>query len=176
MQNIHVFRHSSEIQRFFHGLWKTEYFRDQHATRGTYIHEVMHRVARYPLFIYTMSEHPSADVALRERTEAKHFSPWWGGIVRYELDHPLTHDLCWLHDLAHRAYAQYDPAASFESFSVRTRALERKATIISNLVPYLDRPSLRTMIDEPLLVDRFLQDSQFMMLWHLAGAQTSLIA
>ncbi|MFM9890254.1 MAG: hypothetical protein ACKVOE_06395 [Rickettsiales bacterium] len=112
-----------------------------------------------------MSDHPSAEIPLRERTEAKHFSPWWGGIIRYQFDNPVLQDTCWLHDLAHRSLMDYRPHDGFATFSAKMPRLEREATITSNFAIYLDHPSLREAIHWPLHVDRFLDDPTFTRFW-----------
>ena len=168
MRNLRVFSGPGEIHDYFIGIWKTDYFRTEHAREGSMLQMVMQQVARYPLFVYDMSEHPPGPLPPREKTEAKHFSPWWGGIIRYDYAHPVVHDTCWLHDLAHRALMQYAPAENVASFSAKMLRLERQATIASSMAPYLDAWELRAQIDESLLVDRFMDDGQFMMRWHLA--------
>lgn len=128
----------------------------------------MAAVARYPLFVYDMSDHPHAQTLKREKTEAKHFSPWWGGIIRYQFDHPVVHDTCWLHDLTHRATIKYRPQDDFATFSAKMLRHERDATITSNFAVYLDSPALRETIPWPLLVDRFLEDPTFVRYWNKA--------
>ena len=162
MKNLKVLYHADDIHNHFLSEWKTDLFKKEHQKSGSFIHKIMERVARYPLFLYTASDHPTSGILVRDKTEYRHFSPWWGGIHDYPIESQGLHDSYCLHELHHKGYMTYLPGISFDVFREKMQRSETYATIASMFEIYFCYPELRAMTFEfEILADRFLQDHNF---------------
>ncbi len=165
MKDVRVLYHSDDIHQFFHEKWHTPLFKQEHETPGSFIHGVMERLARYPMFVYALSEHP-AELPLKCRSEWRHFSVWWGGIHNYPIEDGL-HDTYWLHEIAHKIHMHYLPDLSLSVFKTKMAHNEVRANIASMFEVYFRYPQLRALtFEHEILADRFLRDGEFMKAWH----------
>lgn len=165
MRDIQVVYHPDDIHQHFYRKWHTDLFRSEHDKSDSYIHRVMERLARYPLFTYTLSDHPRADIPINQKTEWRHLSAWWGGFQDCKIDGALN-DTRWLHEIAHRIYMVYLPDISFAGFQQKMQHNELRATMASMFEVYFHYPELRDLtFAEEILADRFLEDKNFMQTW-----------
>ena len=165
MQNIQLFYHPDDIHQLLHNKWHTDLFRREHDKAGSYIHGIMQRLAKYPLFTYGLSDHPSADIPLNQKTEWRHLSAWWGGFHDFIIDEALS-DICWLHEIVHRNSMVYLPSVSLIGFQQKMKHNELRSTMASMFVIYFHYPELRDQtFAEEILADRFLENNQFMQSW-----------
>lgn len=165
MKNVRLFYHPDDIHQHFYRKWHTDLFRQEHQKAGSFIHSIMERLAKYPLFTYDLSDHPQADLPVYLKTEWKHMSPWWGGFYNYSIDSPLN-DTFWLHEFAHRVLMHYLPNISLSGFQQKMKHNELRATMMSMFEIYFHYPQFRELTyPVEILADRFLENKQFMDAW-----------
>lgn len=147
MRDILALVTSEEIHDFFRTLWRTDEFRDSHASGG-YVHRWVDRLAEYPRFIGELTD---------PRIERAHFSPWWNVLGRRDYDNAAIHDLFYLHEITHMAMLVYEEALSWEAWAAKMADNEMLASLESETLVYLALPSLRTksFVNE-IWADRFL--------------------
>ena len=166
MKNVHTLYHPDDIHQYFHDVWKTALFREQHNKPGSFIYEIVDRCAKYPMFLYDFSDHPSNATPDQSKTEWAHFGAWWGGITRRTYDSAGVSDAYWLHELVHKGRMPHVPDLTFDNWSDKIFRNELDASVASELELYLRHPEFRSeTFSFEIYADRFLSDREFMVRW-----------
>jgi hypothetical protein len=166
MKNVESLYEPEEIRRYLGRTLATDHFRRAVDAPGGFIRAVVERAARYPLFVYECSEHPSKDAPDRDKTEWAHFYAWMGGIGVRRYANPAVHDAYYLHELYHKGFMSYVPGMTFEGWKDKMFRNELNASMASELELYFHHPQLREQtFDHEILADRFLHNPAFMRRW-----------
>jgi hypothetical protein len=166
MKNIQCLYEPDEIDQYFRRTFRTDLFRQQTAVTGSFIRTIVERAAKYPLFIYTMSDHPSHEFQEKDKTEWAHFSAWMGGVAIREYARPAIHDAYYLHEIYHKGFMSYVPGMTFEGWRDKMFRNELNASMASELELYFHYPEFRKQtFEHEIFADRFLRDRDFMRRW-----------
>lgn len=145
-----------EINGYVFGNWKTDLFRDSHASGG-FVASVVRPFATMPCFFFRASD---------ERLEKAHFSTWWRGMQIRDYDNDHVHDLYWLHEMFHAGDMSFRRGLSHEAFERKMQDNELSASVCSEIEAYFRLPGLREhTFSEGIFADRFLQDPDLQSRW-----------
>jgi hypothetical protein len=158
MKNLQAVVEKEDIRAFVGGLWKTDLFREQHATEGSFVWRAVERFSWLPRFFAE---------ATNDHIERSHFSTWWGVIMlRDDYDNPFIHDLYLLHEFYHAAHMSYIPGIGKVAFDEKMQRNELEASVMSEIQVYFEMPELRALsFDHVIYADRFLKNANMQALW-----------
>jgi hypothetical protein len=119
------------------------------------------RIYNYPIWFYTPS-HP---------TERSHFTSFFRHLAIRNYDNPNINDMYYLHELTHMlgmtegdtSYENFCEVTSFEDWYKAMNRVEFRASLMSEVLIYLNYGSLRPKTFKmEIWVDRFLNNPTFM--------------
>ena len=144
-----------QVHPFIGQLWRTQEFQDAHGEVGSYVHNMVAKLALYPRAFFV----PTEDI------EHGHFTTWMGFIsLRQQYTNPYIHDLYLLHEISHLATMDYhSECADFNTWYLKMQENELFAALSSEVFIYFfmakeGRPIRDKTFDHKIWADRFLFD------------------
>ena len=144
--SIALLRSKSEVLEWVRDHLLTNEAKKNFDQKGLY-YKVALGFARIPHFVFDRSD----------EVEQAHFSTWWGGILNRSYGNPYIHDLYLLHEMSHIAYMSFVKGLAFENWRKKMTDNELIASVISEIVIYLEIPGLHEKtFKQPIFADRFI--------------------
>ncbi len=116
------------VPSFVRNLWQTDEFKEAHDDFGSFVHDMVVRLAKYPRTFFT----PTEDI------EHGHFTTWMGFIsLRDHYTNPYIHDLYLLHELTHLSTMPYFPGkVDFDTWYLKMQENELHSALASEVFIY----------------------------------------